>query len=61
MPLNAEALAVLKAWRRQTRFEFIFTNEQGERLMAVRDWVIVKREAKIEAFRFVFSEIFRSA
>ncbi|MEM5421302.1 site-specific integrase [Paraburkholderia ferrariae] len=53
IPLNAEALATLKAWRRQTRFEFIFTNEIGERLRAVRDWEAIKREAKVEGFRFM--------
>ncbi|MEM5451536.1 tyrosine-type recombinase/integrase [Paraburkholderia guartelaensis] len=53
IPLNAEALATLKAWRRQTRFEFIFTNEIGERLRAVRDWEAIKREANVEGFRFM--------
>jgi hypothetical protein len=36
--LNAETLAVLKAWRRQTAFEFVFTNELGERMLGVRHW-----------------------
>jgi integrase len=53
IPLNAEALAILKAWRRQTKFEFIFTNEVGERLTAVRDWDRVKRAAQISDFRFM--------
>lgn len=53
IPLNVEALAVLKAWRLQTRFEFIFTNEIGERLTAVRDWDRVKRVAQINGFRFM--------
>ena len=53
LPLNSEALAILKAWRRQTKFEFVFTNEVGERLRAVRDWQKTKKAAKIENFRFM--------
>ncbi|APA88519.1 site-specific integrase [Paraburkholderia sprentiae WSM5005] len=55
IPLNAEALATLKAWRDQTfrRFEFIFTNEIGEPLREVRDWDAVKQAAQIEGFRFM--------
>lgn len=53
IPLNAEALAVLKAWRRQTKFEFIFTNEIGERMRSVRDWDQIKRDAQISDFRFM--------
>jgi integrase len=53
VPLNNEALAVLKAWRRQTRFEFVFTNEVGERQRDVRDWTKIKRAAKVENFRFM--------
>jgi integrase len=53
IPLNAEALAILKAWRRQTKFEFIFTNEIGERLREVRDWNRIKRVAQITDFRFM--------
>ncbi|MFM0224138.1 tyrosine-type recombinase/integrase [Paraburkholderia dipogonis] len=53
LPLNNEALSVLKAWRRQTKFEFVFTNEVGERLTAVRDWGRIRKVAKIEDFRFM--------
>lgn len=53
LPLNAEALAVLKAWRRQTKFEFVFTNEVGERLKEVRHWDEIRAAAKIEGFRFM--------
>jgi integrase len=53
LPLNAEALVVLKAWRRQTKFEFVFTNEVGERLREVRDWKEIKAAAQIENFRFM--------
>lgn len=53
IPLNTEALAVLKAWRRQVKFEFIFANELGEQLKEVRDWDLVKREAQITDFRFM--------
>ncbi len=53
LPLNDEALAVLKAWRRQTRFEFVFANEVGERLYEVRDWKKIRAAAKIENFRFM--------
>ncbi|WP_268738017.1 site-specific integrase [Paraburkholderia dioscoreae] len=53
VPLNDEALAVLKAWRRRTRFEFVFTNEIGERLREVRDWTKIRRAAKVESFRFM--------
>ena len=51
--LNAEALAVLKAWRRQTAFEFVFTNELGERLNGVRHWKEIRAAAKISNFRFM--------
>jgi integrase len=51
--LNAEALAVLKAWRRQTAFEFVFTNELGERLKEVRHWEEIRAAAKITDFRFM--------
>jgi len=55
IPLNAEAFAILKAWRDQTfkRFEFIFTNELGEPMRAVRDWTKIKTEAQIDDFRFM--------
>ncbi|ACC72578.1 tyrosine-type recombinase/integrase [Paraburkholderia phymatum] len=53
IPMNVEALSILKAWRRQTRFEFIFTNEIGECLREVRDWNKIKREAQIRDFRFM--------
>lgn len=53
VPLNAEALRVLRAWRRQTRFEFVFANEVGERQEQVRDWVKVRKAAQIEDFRFM--------
>jgi len=53
IPLNVEALAVLKAWRRQTRYEHVFTNELGEPLREVRDWNRIKREAQIVDFRFM--------
>ncbi|MGF6932950.1 site-specific recombinase XerD [Paraburkholderia sp. UCT70] len=55
IPLNAEAFAILKAWRDQTfkRFEFIFTNELGEPVRAVRDWSKILTEAQIEDFRFM--------
>jgi len=55
IPLNAGAFAILKAWRDQTfkRFEFIFTNELGEPMRAVRDWTKIKTEAQIDDFRFM--------
>ncbi|WP_244144932.1 tyrosine-type recombinase/integrase [Paraburkholderia tuberum] len=53
LPLNDEALAVLKAWRRQVKFEFVFTNEVCERLREVRDWDRIKTVAQIEDFRFM--------
>jgi site-specific recombinase XerD len=53
IPLNIEALAVLKAWRRQTKAEFIFANEVEEPLREVRDWNRIKREAQITDFRFM--------
>jgi site-specific recombinase XerD len=53
LPLNAEALAVLKAWRRQTKYEFVFTNEIGERMREVRDWSEIKAAAQITGFRFM--------
>jgi integrase len=51
--LNAEALAVLKAWRRQTAFEFVFANELGERMLRVRHWDDIRAAAKIAGFRFM--------
>ncbi|MFM0340515.1 tyrosine-type recombinase/integrase [Paraburkholderia fungorum] len=53
LPLNDEALAVLKAWRRQTKFEFVFINEMGERLIEVRDWLKIRKAAQIKDFRFM--------
>ncbi|APA84341.1 site-specific integrase [Paraburkholderia sprentiae WSM5005] len=53
IPLNAEAYAVLMAWRRQVKWARVFTNEIGEPLREVRDWNRIRREAKIEGFRFM--------
>lgn len=51
--MNVESLAVLKAWRRQVKFEFVFTNEVGERLREVRDWNRIRKTAQIDDFRFM--------
>ncbi|OYD64812.1 UNVERIFIED_ORG: site-specific recombinase XerD [Burkholderia sp. CF145] len=54
IPLNAEALAILKTWRAMfKRHDLVFTNEFGEPLREVRDWNKIKAEAQITDFRFM--------
>ncbi|MCX5543028.1 site-specific integrase [Paraburkholderia sp. CNPSo 3076] len=53
IPMNREAYETLIAWRHQVKWVRVFTDELGGPLREVRDWQKVRREAKIEDFRFM--------
>ncbi len=54
MPLNAEALAVLQTWRRQTHDnDLVFPGKDGECMTSVKKaWAGILKEARITNFRW---------
>ena len=53
LPLNAEALTVLRAWQSSSSTDgYVFPGKDGERLMTIKTaWGRLMRDAKIEDFR----------
>lgn len=54
IPLNAEALEVLRRWRAQgTGAGFVFANADGSRIASVKTaWLRLLKDARIKAFRW---------
>jgi integrase len=54
VPLNAEALSILKEWRKRTSSQvLVFTGKQGNKLKSVKSaWSRILEKAKIKKFRW---------
>jgi integrase len=53
VPLNAEAVRVLREWQGPTRSGLIFPGEDGEQMTHLKSaWMRVAKMAKLRAFRF---------
>ncbi len=53
LPLNAEAVAVLKAWQAHATGDLVFPGENGERMFSLKtSWLKVARDAGLKNFRF---------